>query len=66
MLKKIGKVPDDDFRRTFNLGIGMIVVVAKTDLPTAARALKRLGETYYEIGRVRKPPRGTAARVIYK
>jgi phosphoribosylformylglycinamidine cyclo-ligase len=66
LLQKIGNVPDDDLRRTFNLGIGMIVVVAKKDLPAAARALKRLGETYYEIGRVAKQPRGTAARVIYK
>lgn len=66
LLKRIGNVPDDDFRRTFNLGIGMIVVVAKQDLARAARALKRLGETYYEIGRVMKQPRGTAERVIYK
>jgi phosphoribosylformylglycinamidine cyclo-ligase len=66
LLQKIGNVPDDDLRRTFNLGIGMIAVVAKKDLPVAARALKRLGETYYEIGHVAKQPRGTAARVIYK
>jgi phosphoribosylformylglycinamidine cyclo-ligase len=66
LLKKIGNVPDDDFRRTFNLGLGMIVVVAKKELPAAARVLKRLGEVYYEIGCVAKQPRGTTARVIYR
>jgi phosphoribosylformylglycinamidine cyclo-ligase len=66
LLKKIGNVPDDDFRRTFNLGIGMIVVVAKKDVPAAARTLKRLGETWYEIGCVAKQPRGATSRVIYK
>ncbi|MCE5311218.1 MAG: phosphoribosylformylglycinamidine cyclo-ligase [Acidobacteriales bacterium] len=66
LLKKLGNVPDDDYRRTFNLGIGMIVVVGSKDVAKAARVLKRLGEEFYEIGRVVKQPRAAAARVIYK
>ncbi len=66
LLKKLGRVPDDDYRRTFNLGIGMIMVVGSKDLAKAAGALKRLGETYYEIGCVVKQPRAATARVIYK
>jgi len=66
LLKKLGNVPDDDYRRTFNLGIGMIVVVAQKDVAKAARVLTRLGEKFYEIGRVVKQPREAAARVIYK
>ena len=27
MLRRIGNVPEDDWRRTFNLGVGMIFVV---------------------------------------
>jgi phosphoribosylformylglycinamidine cyclo-ligase len=66
LLQKLGNVPHDDFRRTFNLGLGMIVVVSRKDLPKAERSLKRLGETHYEIGCVVKQPRGAATRVIYK
>ena len=28
LLRKIGRIPEDDWRRTFNLGIGMILVVS--------------------------------------
>jgi len=66
LLKKLGNVPDDDYRRTFNLGIGMIAVVAQKDVAKAARVLTRLGEKFHEIGRVVKQPREAAARVIYK
>jgi phosphoribosylformylglycinamidine cyclo-ligase len=52
LLKKIGDVPDEDWRRTFNLGIGMIFVIAEKDLKDAAKALKKLKEPWYQIGRV--------------
>jgi phosphoribosylformylglycinamidine cyclo-ligase len=51
-LKKIGNVPDADWRRTFNLGIGMIFVVAERDLAAAGKILKRLREPWYRIGAV--------------
>jgi len=51
-LRAIGRIPEDDFRRTFNLGIGMILVVAKRNLAAAGRRLDALGEKYYEIGSV--------------
>jgi len=66
LLKKIGNVPEDDFRRTFNLGIGMIVVAAERNLGKLSRVLERLDEKYYEIGRVTRMARGASARVIYK
>jgi phosphoribosylformylglycinamidine cyclo-ligase len=52
LLKQIGNVPDADWRRTFNLGIGMIFVIAERDLNAAAKVLKRLKEPWYRIGRV--------------
>jgi phosphoribosylformylglycinamidine cyclo-ligase len=52
LLKQIGNVPDNDWRRTFNLGIGMIFVIAERDLSAAAKILKRLKEPWYRIGRV--------------
>jgi phosphoribosylformylglycinamidine cyclo-ligase len=53
-MKKIGNVPDADWRRTFNLGIGMIFVIAERDLKDAAKILKRLKEPWYQIGQIAK------------
>jgi phosphoribosylformylglycinamidine cyclo-ligase len=52
LLRKIGNIPEQDWRRTFNLGIGMILVVSKRDLPAAAKKLKSLRERWYQIGEV--------------
>ena len=54
LMKRIGNVPDADWRRTFNLGIGMIFVVAQRDLDAATKILKRLREPWYRIGEVVK------------
>src|SRR4029079_8976757 len=37
LMRKIGGIPDDDYRRTFNLGIGMVLIVGKRDLDKALR-----------------------------
>jgi phosphoribosylformylglycinamidine cyclo-ligase len=63
LIREIGNVPAADFRRTFNLGIGMILVVSKRGLSKAADILDRLDEKYYEIGAVVESPR---ARVNWK
>ncbi len=52
LLREIGKIPEQDWRRTFNLGIGMILVVSKRDLPKAEKILKKLRERRYQIGEV--------------
>jgi len=52
LLKELGKTPDPDFRRTFNLGIGMVLVVSSRKLPVVSQLLKRLREPHYEIGHV--------------
>jgi phosphoribosylformylglycinamidine cyclo-ligase len=54
LMKKIGNVPDADWRRTFNLGIGMIFVIAERDLKDAAKILKKLKEPWYQIGTIQK------------
>jgi phosphoribosylformylglycinamidine cyclo-ligase len=53
-MKQIGNVPDADWRRTFNLGIGMIFVIAEKDLKAAAKILAKLKEPWYQIGYVAK------------
>jgi phosphoribosylformylglycinamidine cyclo-ligase len=52
LLRKIGRIPEDDWRRTFNLGIGMILIVASRRLKEAIEVLGDLGETWYKIGEV--------------
>ncbi len=51
-LRSIGNIPLDDYRRTFNLGIGMILVVSRRNLPKAARVLRTLPQPHFEIGDV--------------
>ena len=65
MLRHIGQVPEDDWRRTFNLGVGMIFVTPKRKLETAQRALKRAGEKPWIIGEIVRQRRGKG-RVEYR
>jgi phosphoribosylformylglycinamidine cyclo-ligase len=58
MLRSIGKVPDADWRRTFNLGVGMILVISAKKLDSALRTLKRGGEKPWVIGEVTEQRRG--------
>ncbi len=51
-LQKLGAIPESDFRRTFNLGIGMVLVVSPKRIGFVSQILKKLGEPFYEIGRV--------------
>ncbi len=64
MLRRIGDVPVDDWRRTFNLGIGMILAVAKKDAGAAEAMLRKLREKPIRLGEVIAQKRGTA-RVEY-
>jgi phosphoribosylformylglycinamidine cyclo-ligase len=43
-LQKAGQVPEDDMLRTFNMGIGLVVVCAREDEAHALSALERAGE----------------------
>ncbi len=65
LLRQIGGIPEDDYRRTFNLGVGMILIVGKRDLAKARKSLDRLDEPHYEIGEVIDSPR-KGPRVIYE
>ena len=64
MLRSIGSLAEDDWRRTFNLGAGMIFVVPKAKIDAAGRTLKRAGEAPWVIGEVKRQRRG-GPRVEY-
>lgn len=53
-LKELGKMPDDDWRRTLNCGIGMICVVSAKDRDAALAALKKIRQKAHVIGRTVK------------
>ncbi len=47
-----GRITSAEMRRTFNCGIGMIVVVGEHDVATAIESLRTSGETAWEIGKI--------------
>ena len=68
-LRRIGNIPDDDYRRTFNLGIGMIFAVPARGVARAEAVLAKLGESPIRIGSVVNRKRGRkseSARVEYR
>ena len=58
MIKKIGAVSPDEMDRTFNNGLGMILVVGKKNVNGATRSLTQSGEKYFVIGEVLRGGRG--------
>jgi phosphoribosylformylglycinamidine cyclo-ligase len=53
-LQKIGNVPQDEMLRTFNMGIGMILVVPAKKFKKVQTILERCGEKGHTIGRIVK------------
>ena len=52
-IQQAGNVPLDDMERTFNMGIGMVAVVAPEDAERITQQLRAAGETVFTIGNVR-------------
>lgn len=52
LLQEKGGVSNRDMFTTFNMGIGLVIVVAEQDAAAAQEALRAAGETPYVIGRV--------------
>ncbi len=52
-LQTAGNVEQREMYRTFNCGIGMTVIVDRTDAENAARLLAAAGETVWAIGEIR-------------
>ena len=58
LIKKVGTIPERDMFNTFNMGVGMSVVVNATDADKALEILKANGEDAYIIGTVVKGEQG--------
>jgi phosphoribosylformylglycinamidine cyclo-ligase len=60
-MQKIGDVPQDDMMRTFNMGIGMVLVVPAKKFKRVQSTIEKAGEKAYLIGRIVKGDR----KVLY-
>ncbi|MDP1907060.1 MAG: phosphoribosylformylglycinamidine cyclo-ligase [Hyphomicrobium sp.] len=56
-LAQTGRLPDAEMLKTFNCGIGMVMVVAKADADALVRLMQEWGEAPYVIGEI-VPPGG--------
>ena len=54
LIAKTGNIPERDMFNTFNMGVGMSIVVAKEDAEKAVEVLKANGEDAYIIGEIVK------------
>ena len=52
LIAKKGNISDRDMFNTFNMGVGMSVIVAKADADRALRVLREAGEDPYVIGEI--------------
>jgi len=51
-MQAIGNVSEPEMYRTFNMGVGMVIVVSQTDADAVNSHFQTRGEEVYEIGRV--------------
>jgi phosphoribosylformylglycinamidine cyclo-ligase len=51
-LQQIGKVPAEEMRRTFNMGMGMVLVVPAAKYKRVEMLIEKCGEKSYLIGRI--------------
>ncbi len=54
LMQSMGPVPEDEMYKTFNMGIGLAIIVNQADSKKVISKLKRLGEDAYVIGQCEK------------
>ena len=57
-LQAQGNIEPEEFARTFNCGIGMILIVSEDDAKNITQALENEGETVWTLGRIESGQRG--------
>jgi len=58
LLAEKGRVPEDDLWRTFNMGVGMVLVVSRKDIEEVLRVLREAGCPGFPMGNVVKGESG--------
>lgn len=57
-LQKIGNLKKEELYRTFNMGIGYVIIINQQEQELALQLLKELGEQAYVIGRIKEGGEG--------
>ncbi len=52
LIQKVGSVPEQDMRRTFNLGVGLVIISAKRSANAIMQTLRKKGDHPFLIGEV--------------
>ncbi len=52
LMQKLGDVKETEMFRTFNMGVGMVIVCAESDVQKIKSHIEKLDEKCFEIGRV--------------
>src|SRR5215813_7507524 len=63
-LAKLGEIDSDELLQSFNMGVGMIVIVPAAFVKEAEADLKRRREKFFRIGRIERGDTGKA-RLVY-
>ena len=63
-LQAQGNVTDSEMYKTFNCGIGMVVIVAKEQASAAQKLLSDAGESVFEIGTIRAQQADEAPTIV--
>lgn len=61
LIQKTGKVPEEDMRRTFNLGIGLVIITGPKNLDRVLNHLRKLKEQPFVFGEVSSTRRSNRA-----
>ena len=63
-LQEQGQINDIEMARTFNCGIGMVVIVAKEYAAAATKLLQTHGETVFTVGSIRARAQGEKQTIV--
>ncbi len=64
-LAKTGNISDDEMRRTFNCGVGMVVIVDEKDVKETILQLENCGESAWRIGSIIESSKKNIGKVSY-
>jgi phosphoribosylformylglycinamidine cyclo-ligase len=64
LIKREGRIEDNEMRRTFNCGIGLVIVVRASDASRVLKKLSRLKEKACLIGEIEKRGKGCHGVII--
>ena len=63
-LHEAGSVPTEDMLRTFNCGLGMVIIVSAGDAAAVGKCLRDAGETVWDVGMIERGTGGEAECII--